>query len=167
MAQHTRLALARFLAIHTTRHALLAELHGALQPAHHHGQDSPPAQQSHSGCRHEHKTIDTSPEEYIQQVIAIATSGLIEIRDEAKLLIHILGSDLNRADLAGLLGRIEALQADSIAEYLQQSLLCRKARVEERDYSARLAGRQQKLDALAQAIAGLAEEVQAELADLP
>ncbi|EFP75791.2 uncharacterized protein PGTG_01122 [Puccinia graminis f. sp. tritici CRL 75-36-700-3] len=179
--QPTTLILKRFIQLQHTRLSLLNELELALsssEPKNNNNNQKEEeekekeeekdhhAPNTHSSCRHEYKDIKTNPEDYIQQVISISTSGFIEIRDEVKLLMDMLRSDLDRVDLFELIERIESLEANKMSEYLQQTLLRRKARLEERDYTELINNHQEKVDLFAKSIASLTAEVQAELAEL-
>ncbi|KAI9603856.1 hypothetical protein H4Q26_003460 [Puccinia striiformis f. sp. tritici PST-130] len=129
------LILNRFFEVQNIRAKLLIELDTALDnhinPV---NQEKPEQQQeqeqevqdtpSVGGCRHEYKDIKTNPEDYIQQVISISTSGFIEIKDEVKLLVDMLVTNLDRKDLAEL-----------IEEFLQETLLRRREGLEGRDYA--------------------------------
>ncbi|KAA1067226.1 hypothetical protein PGT21_011035 [Puccinia graminis f. sp. tritici] len=175
--QPTTLILKRFIQLQHTRLSLLNELELALSSSELKNNNNNQKEEqkeekdhhvpnTHSSCRHEYKDIKTNPDDYIQQVISISTSGFIEIRDEVKLLMDMLRSDLNRADLFELIERIESLEANKMSEYLQQTLLRRKARLEERDYTELINNHQERVDLFAKSITGLTAEVQAELAEL-
>ncbi|KAA1077557.1 hypothetical protein PGT21_011797 [Puccinia graminis f. sp. tritici] len=175
--QPTTLILKRFIQLQHTRLSLLNELELALSSSELKNNNNNQKEEqkeekdhhvpnTHSSCRHEYKDIKTNPDDYIQQVISISTSGFIEIRDEVKLLMDMLRSDLDRVDLFELIERIESLEANKMSEYLQQTLLRRKARLEERDYTELINNHQEKVDLFAKSIASLTAEVQAELAEL-
>jgi len=158
----TKLILSRFLQLNHQRKSLINELESALEQEQQQ-QEQEQQEQEHSAqssCRNQ------ADGEYIQQVITISTTAFLEIKEEVKLLVQMLQADLGRQDLASLMERIETLETQNIAECLQQNLTRRKAHVEQRDYTQRIATHQEKIDSLAQASIDLSAELRAELADL-
>lgn len=191
--EHTRLILKRFIGLQNTRLLLLKELDNALEsclskPSNEpdiaskedqdardpsiveasvsNESDTPVTTLPSSSCRHEYKDVNSHPDEYIEQIISISTSGFLEIRDEVKLLMNLLESDLKRPDLHDLLKKIEGLESDKMAECLQRNLVRRKARIEDRDFTQVISIHQKKVDILTESISSLTAEVQAELVEL-
>ncbi|POW18878.1 hypothetical protein PSHT_05316 [Puccinia striiformis] len=107
------LILNRFFEVQSIRSKLLIELDTALdnhlssvnqeEQEQEQEQEIKHTPSAGGGCRHEYKDIKTNPEDYIQQVISISTSGFIEIKDEVKLLVDMLVTNLDRKDLAELI----------------------------------------------------------------
>ncbi|KAI7951683.1 hypothetical protein MJO28_007367 [Puccinia striiformis f. sp. tritici] len=121
---------------------------------------------SAGGCRHEYKDIKTNPEDYIQQVISISTSGFIEIKDEVKLLVDMLVTNLDRKDLAELIEEVETLESEKISEFLQETLLRRREGLEGRDYAEPIEKHKQRGRELTKSIVNLTAEIRAEMAEL-
>ncbi|KAI7933218.1 hypothetical protein MJO29_016964 [Puccinia striiformis f. sp. tritici] len=171
------LILNRFFEVQNIRAKLLIELDTALDnhinPV---NQEKPEQQQeqeqevqdtpSVGGCRHEYKDIKTNPEDYIQQVISISTSGFIEIKDEVKLLVDMLVTNLDRKDLAELIEEVETLESEKISEFLQETLLRRREGLEGRDYAEPIEKHKQRGRELTKSIVNLTAEIRAEMAEL-
>ncbi|MBW0468279.1 hypothetical protein O181_007994 [Austropuccinia psidii MF-1] len=93
---------------------------------------------SQHSCKSEFKDIESNPDDYIEQVIKLTTSGLLEVKEEVKLLLEMLKTNLNRSDLFDLINRIEELETNKTSECLQRDLIRRRSRLEQRDYTERL-----------------------------
>ncbi|KNZ46546.1 hypothetical protein VP01_717g4 [Puccinia sorghi] len=107
----SNLILNRFIQLSDQRKSLINQLELAIEQQ----------QQTSTNCKHQ------SDGDYIQQVndeksslhlqlIQLSTTAFLEIKDEVKLLIHMLESDLARNELSSLMKNIETIEALKISE---------------------------------------------------
>lgn len=147
----SNLILNRFIQLSDQRKSLINQLELAIEQQ----------QQTSTNCKHQ------SDGDYIQQLIQLSTTAFLEIKDEVKLLIHMLESDLARNELSSLMKNIETIEALKISECLQQILMRRKAHLEQRDYTQQITTHQEKIDSFSHSILDLTDELRAELVQLP
>ncbi|KAG0147291.1 hypothetical protein CROQUDRAFT_132580 [Cronartium quercuum f. sp. fusiforme G11] len=127
---HAFLTLKRFVELQNTRGSLLEEFQSAIESGLYPSSTSvsPPERalngqggdntqapntqhnQPVSACRSAHAQTAENTEEYLQQVIAICTSGFREIKTEAALLVQLLREDLKQPSLAALIEKVEELE---------------------------------------------------------
>ncbi|CAH7666064.1 hypothetical protein BY996DRAFT_6413800 [Phakopsora pachyrhizi] len=185
------LILKRFLEVQQTRVSLVKELDSALaasQPAessngeeslteetfenssngtkHAEIQVTHSATEPNGSCRHEYKGPEVDINEYMKQVVAICTSGLLEIKDETKLLAQMLDSDLKRPEVGNMITQIESLENEKLTEFIKRDLIQRKSLLEQRDYSETISAHRDRIASLETSIGERMEEIQAEILDL-
>ncbi|EGG12741.1 uncharacterized protein MELLADRAFT_101257 [Melampsora larici-populina 98AG31] len=115
-----------------------------------------------SACRRTHVETEHDKEEYLQQVMAICTTGFLEIKSEVNLLAKLLREDLGVAALADLVEKVQNLAE---RKCLQRSLLQRKATLEQRDYGEEISKHEEKIAELSTLTLETMEEVKAEMID--
>lgn len=118
-----------------------------------------------TACRRAHLENEHDKEEYLQQVMAICTTGFLEIKSEVTLLAKLLREDLGVAALADLVEKVQNLAEQKVHECLQRSLLQRKATLEQRDYGEGISKHEEKISELSELILETMEEVKAETID--
>ncbi|KAH9819250.1 hypothetical protein DFH28DRAFT_1080499 [Melampsora americana] len=179
---HTYLTLKRFIEVQQNRDFLQQEFEQAiesslsptapdLEQADHYLDDNDEDRtheiltsgpQQISACRRTHVKTEHDKEEYLQQVMAICTTGFLEIKSEVTLLAKLLREDLHVAELANLVEKVQNLAE---RKSLQRSLLQRKAILEERDYEDEISKHEEKISELSTLILETMEEVKAEMID--
>ncbi|POW10065.1 hypothetical protein PSTT_06311 [Puccinia striiformis] len=90
----------------------------------------------------------------------------LRIKDEVKLLVDMLVTNLDRKDLAELIEEVETLESEKISEFLQETLLRRREGLEGRDYAEPIEKHKQRGRELTKSIVNLTAEIRAEMAEL-
>ncbi|GEM07350.1 hypothetical protein Rt10032_c03g1367 [Rhodotorula toruloides] len=106
-------------------------------------------------------------EEELQEVLQIGFAGLVEIKEEVKVLQAELERKWERDDLARVVGRIEGWESERIRATLERDQLRRLQSLQPGlDFDSSIAEKNSLRDSLARQIQEEVQEVHAEIAEL-
>ncbi|GAA6002201.1 uncharacterized protein JCM10292_000805 [Rhodotorula paludigena] len=175
-APATLLATLRaFTAAIETRRSLQAELDSALSsfltstPAPlSSGPDAlaaEPAATGASACASE--AVRPPSQDELNEVLRIGFGGLVELKEEVRLLREAIETRWHRADLADVVGRIEEWESERIKATLERDQMRRLQTLQsELEFAASIEEKNALRDSLARQIQEEVQEVHAEIAEL-
>ncbi|BGP07932.1 hypothetical protein JCM10049v2_003777 [Rhodotorula toruloides] len=106
-------------------------------------------------------------EEELQELLRIGFAGLVEIKEEVKVLQAAVERRWERADLARIVRRIEGWESERIRATLERDQLRRLQSLQpELDFDSSIAEKNALRDSLARQIQEEVQEVHAEIAEL-
>ncbi|POY74860.1 hypothetical protein BMF94_2133 [Rhodotorula taiwanensis] len=126
---------------------------------------SSPSPSSLSACAAE--AIRPPTEQELQQVLQIAFGGLVEVKEQARLLVVELDERWDRADLARMVRGIEEDESARIKATLERDQLRRLQTLQpELEFSSTIQEKEAARNTLASQIQEQVQDVHAEIADL-
>ncbi|BGP02629.1 hypothetical protein RTG_01635 [Rhodotorula toruloides ATCC 204091] len=113
------------------------------------------------------KALRPPSEEELQEVLRIGFAGLVELKEEVKVLQADVERRWERQDLARVVGRIEGWESERIHATLERDQLRRLQSLQpELDFDSSIAEKNALRDSLARQIQEEVQEVHAEIAEL-
>ncbi|TNY22714.1 hypothetical protein DMC30DRAFT_124630 [Rhodotorula diobovata] len=128
--------------------------------------DAPPPEGApRSTCAIEAIRPPSQPE--LEQALQIGFGGLVELKEEARVLRGLLGDKWGREDLQGVVGRIEGWESERMRATLERDQMRRLETLQpELDFASSVAEKNALRDSLAAQVQEEVQEIHAEIAEL-
>ncbi|GAA6048283.1 hypothetical protein JCM3770_006519 [Rhodotorula araucariae] len=118
-----------------------------------------------SPCASEALRPPSEPE--LEQALAIAFGGLVELKDQVRVLQRAVGEQWARADLAAVMGRVEQCESERLRATLERDQMRRLSMLQpDLDFASSIADKNALRDSLAAQVQEEVQEIHAEIADL-